>query len=261
MADYIFIRKSRNALSSLLHVLLNLALAVVSIGSTILTGSFIIGLILVFVSKWRIFAVNHRYWLVNLRSSLVDFIVGASFVFLAYFAGTTLLPVHFVLIVGYAVWLILIKPRSSAGWNIVQAISAILLGTTAASIFAAISDSLVLVILTFIIGYAASHHVIVQNDDRDASFISLVFGLIFSEIAWLSHSWLILYTIGSTGICFSQLSLILAVLAFTYFHVNAEISKRGNKLQFANVALPVLFSLLVIIVLIIGFSQPRFNIH
>ena len=80
MADYIFIRKSRNILSSFLHVILNLLLAIASIGATIITGNCIIGLILVVVSKWRIFAVNHRYWLLNLRSSLVDFNVGISFV-------------------------------------------------------------------------------------------------------------------------------------------------------------------------------------
>lgn len=261
MADYMFIRKSRNFLSSFLHVFFNLALAIFSIGATVITGSYIIGLILVIASKWRIFAVNHRYWLLNIRSSLVDFIVGTSFVLLAYTAGTTFLPVHLVLIAGYAIWLILVKPRSSASWNIIQAITAIFLGTTVASIFAAISDSLVLVISSFIIGYAASHHVLVQNDSRDASYLSLVCGLVFAEIAWLSNSWLILYTMSNTGICISQLSLILSVIAFAYFRINAEISAHGNKFKFKNVALPVLFCLLVVIVLIIGFSQPRFNIH
>lgn len=261
MADYIFIRKSRNALSSFLHVILNLLLAVVSIGATILTGNFIIGLVLVIISKWRIFAVNHRYWLLNIRSSLVDFIVGISFVLLAYAAGSVFLPVHLVLMIGYAIWLIFIKPRSSATFNIVQAICAILLGTTTATIFAAISDSAVLVISCFVIGFAASHHVLVQNDDKEATFISLICGLFFAEIAWLSHVWLIIYTIGTTGICISQLAIILSAIAFAYFEIQAAISKHRNKLKFADIALPILFSLLVIIVLIIGFSQPRFNIH
>lgn len=261
MADYIFIRKSRNFLSSFMHIFLNLALAILSIGATVITGSCIIGLILVIASKWRIFAVNHRYWLLNIRSSLVDFIVGTSFVLLAYAAGTTFLPVHFALMAGYSIWLILIKPRSSAGWTIVQAITAIILGMTSASVFAAISDNLVLVIAGFIVGYAASHHVLVQNDNRDASYLSLICGLVFAEISWLSNSWLILYTMSNTGICVSQLSLVLSVIAFAYFRINTEISTHGNKFKFKNVALPVLFCLLVVIVLIIGFSQPRFNIH
>lgn len=262
MADYIFIRKSRNALSSVLHIILNLLLATVSIGATIVTGSWLIGLILVFISKWRIFAVNHRYWLLNIRSSLVDFIVGISFVLLAYAAGSTFLPVHVALIVGYAVWLIFIKPRSSTTFNVVQAIVAILLGTTTASIFAPVSGPAILTLVSFVIGYAASHHVLVQNgENQDATFISLILGLVFGEISWLSYSWLIIYTIGTTGICFSQLSLILSALAFAYFEINHELAEHGNKFRFANVALPILFSILVIVVLVIGFSQPRFNIH
>ncbi len=265
MADYIFIRKSRNALSSLLHIILNLLLAVVSIGATVVTGNCIIGLILIVVSKWRVFAVNHRYWLVNLRSSLVDFIVGISFVLLAYAAGTTFLPVHFILMAAYAIWLIIIKPRSSVAATILQALVAVLLGTTTASIFAAITDSLLLVAAEFLIGFAASHHVLIQSEsnssDHNPTFISLVCGLFFSEIAWLSHTWLIIYTISSTGICVSQLAIILTLVSFAYFQIYRDVSKHDGKLKFQNVALPVVFSLVIIAVLIISFSQPRFNIH
>lgn len=260
MADYIFIRKSRNAISSLMHVILNLLLAVVSIGATVVTGSYIIGLVLIVVSKWRVFAVNHRYWLLNLRSSLVDFIVGISFVLLAYAAGTTFLPVHFVLMVSYAVWLIFIKPRSSARFAAIQSLIAIFLGITTAAIFAAITDSLVLVAAAFLIGFAASHHVLVQSAEASPTYISLVTGLIFAEIAWLSHSWLIIYTFGRSGLCISQLAVILTVLAYAYFQIQHELIANGGKIKFGNVAVPVIFSLVVVAVLIISFSQPRFNI-
>ena len=261
MADYIFIRKSRNALSSLAHVILNLLLAVVSIGATVVTGNCIIGLILIVASKWRVFAVNHRYWWLNIRSSLVDFIVGISFVLLAYAAGTTFLPMHFALMTGYALWLIVIKPRSSLNFAIVQALIAVLLGTTTASVFAAFTDSWVLVISEFIIGFAAAHHVLIQSSEQEYAFISIVSGLIFAEIAWLSHAWLIIYTLGASGICVSQLGLILTVVAFAFFKVYGEISQHNGKLNFRNVALPVIFSLVIVVILIVGFSQPRFNIH
>ena len=84
MADYVLIRKSRNVISSVLHVFLNILLGVGSVAITIATGSWIIGIILVIISKWRVFAVRPRYWLVNILSSLVDLIVGSSFVFIAY---------------------------------------------------------------------------------------------------------------------------------------------------------------------------------
>jgi hypothetical protein len=260
MADYIFIRKSRNAISSLMHVILNLLLAVVSIGATVVTGSYLIGLVLIVVSKWRVFAVNHRYWLLNLRSSLVDFIVGVSFVLLAYAAGTTFLPVHFVLMISYAVWLIFIKPRSSSRFAVIQALIAVLLGTTTATIFAAISDSIVLVASEFLIGFAASNHVLVQSNEENPTYISLVVGLIFAEIAWLSNSWLIIYTFGSSGLCLSQLAIILTVLSYAYFQIYNESVTHDGKIKFGNVAVPIIFSLVVVAVLIISFSQPRFNI-
>lgn len=260
MADYIFIRKSRNAISSLMHVILNLLLAVVSIGATVVTGSYLIGLVLIVVSKWRVFAVNHRYWLLNLRSSLVDFIVGVSFVLLAYAAGTTFLPVHFVLMISYAVWLIFIKPRSSSRFAVIQALIAVLLGTTTATIFVAISDSIVLVASEFLIGFAASNHVLVQSNEENPTYISLVVGLIFAEIAWLSNSWLIIYTFGSSGLCLSQLAIILTVLSYAYFQIYNESVTHDGKIKFGNVAVPIIFSLVVVAVLIISFSQPRFNI-
>lgn len=261
MANYIFIRKSRNALSSLMHMILNLLLAVVSIGATVITGNCLIGIVLIIVSKWRVFAVNHRYWWLNIRSSLVDFIVGISFVLLAYAAGSIFLPVHFVLMGAYAIWLIFIKPRSSFNFAIAQALVAVLVGTTAATVFAAITDSIVLVLSEFIIGYAASHHVLIQGEDKETSFISLVCGLFAAEIAWLSHAWLIIYTFASTGICVSQLAIILTVLMFAYFKIYNNLHKNEGKLNLGELALPLVFTLVIIAVLIIGFSQPRFNIH
>lgn len=262
MADYIFIRKSRNAISSLTHVILNLLLAVVSIGATVITVSPIIGLVLVLASKWRIFAVNHRYWWLNIRSSLVDLIVGVSFVLLAFFASDRVfLPVHFVLMAGYAFWLIIIKPRSSPTFAIVQALIAVLLGTTAASIFAAISESWILVLAEFVIGFAAAHHVLVQSAEQDYALMAMTFGLFFAEISWLAHAWLIIYTIGTTGLCVSQLAIILTILSFAFFKIYSAISEHGGKLKFKDIALPVIFSLVVIVVLLISFSQPRFNIH
>lgn len=262
MADYILIRKSRNALSSLVHVILNLLLAVVSIGATVITGNCIIGLILIVASKWRVFAVNHRYWWLNIRSSLVDFIVGISFVLLAYAAGSIFMPVHFVLMIAYAVWLIAIKPRSSTAFTIAQSLIAVLIGTTTATIFSAlVDDAVVLVLAEYIIGYASIHHVLIQGDERESSFISVTGGLVSAEIAWLSHAWLILYSFTSSGICISQLAIIMTVLMFAFFQIYQNMTQHSGKLQIRDIALPLVFSIIVIIVLIIGFSQPRFNIH
>ena len=128
MADYILIRKSRNVISSILHVVLNILLGIGSVAITVITGSWIIGAILVLISKWRIFAVRPRYWLINIKSNLVDLIVGLSFVFITYCSGTDWLPVHLLLGLGYTCWLIFLKPKSSELATSAQSLFCVFLG-------------------------------------------------------------------------------------------------------------------------------------
>ena len=260
MADFIFIRKSRNILSSILHILFNIFLAIISIFVTIITGSWILGILLVLLSKWRVFAVRPRYWLVNLKSNLVDLIVGAGVVFIPYCAGTTIYPIHYILTVFYIVWLIGIKPLSSTFATELQALLAIFIGTTAAVLMTASAHSIFLCLSCFVIGYGAARHVIVQSDDRDFSLITLTCGLVAAELAWLCHSWLIVYRFGITGIIVPQLSVILIILAFAFSTAYKSILKHDGKFKSSEVAMPLFFSLLTVIIIIIWFSQPIFNV-
>ena len=109
MADYVLARKSRNIASSAVHVLLNILLGFGAVLIPVFSGSPVLGLLLVFVSKWRVFAVRSRYLWLNIKSNLVDFIVGFSIVLLSYYSGLSLAPVHFILIVVYVCWLLFIK--------------------------------------------------------------------------------------------------------------------------------------------------------
>ena len=258
MADYILIRKSRNILSSVLHVVFNLLLSIGSIALTVITGSFLLGIILVLISKWRVFAVRPRYWLLNLKSSIVDFTVGVSFVLIAYCSGTTVLPVHFILAVLYASWLIFLKPRSSILAAKAQAIVAIFLGTTAVTLMTANADSVFMLLPCFVIGYGAARHVLVQSEDHDYTIITFIAGLLFAEIAWLCHSWLIVYKFSSLGIILPQLSIILSILAFAVNSVYESAVKNDGKAKAADVMMPVIFSILLIAIIVIWFSRPAF---
>ena len=86
MSDFILARKSRNIASTMVHVFMNLLLGIGAVLITLLSNSPLIGLILVITSKWRVFAVRPRYFWINLKSNLVDYIVGISTVLLAYSA-------------------------------------------------------------------------------------------------------------------------------------------------------------------------------
>ncbi|MBQ6130269.1 hypothetical protein IJI72_01055 [Candidatus Saccharibacteria bacterium] len=259
--DYIFIRKSRNALSSVLHVLMNVLLGAGSILIGLVSGSWLIGFILVLVSKWRMFAVRPRYLLLNLKSNLVDLIVGFSFVLLGFFSGSELLPVHYLLAISYTVWLIFIKPKTSKNWTLFQALVAVFLGTSASVILCASLNSALLVILEFIIGYAAARHVLVQNNNSlENGFPALLLGTLFAELSLFLHSWLIIYTFVDFGLMLPQLALVLSLLAFMLEKVYSSVELHDGAFRLKPVALPLAFGTLLILIILIGFSNPIFNV-
>ncbi|MBQ3326083.1 hypothetical protein IJG79_02985 [Candidatus Saccharibacteria bacterium] len=260
MADYVLIRKSRNVISSILHVILNILLGVGSIAITVITGSWILGLILVLISKWRIFAVRPRYWWLNIMSSLVDLIVGASFVLIAFCSGRSWLIVHTILAMAYTLWLIFLKPRSSELAAEMQSLIAVFLGTTAVTMLFASSDSIFMVISCFFIGFAASRHLLVQADDNEFGLLTYSCGLVAAEIAWMCNSWLIVYTFGNTGIIVPQLSVILTIFAFISGRVYRSSIKHDGKIQLSEITTPLIFSILVVVMLVIWFSNPIFDV-
>lgn len=259
MAKYV-LRRSKNALSSFLHVVLNLLLGFGSIAVTVLSGSWILGLLLVIISKWRVFAVRPRFWWANIKANLVDFIVGVSFVLLAYTAGSSFLIVHLILAICYSLWLIVLKPLSSARATAVQALVAVFIGSGTAAIMIGAKDAVWLSLICFIIGYGATRHVLIQNDEKDFFFLSFLVGLLFAEIAWLCQSWLIIYTFGSTGILVAQISIILTLFSLILGCTYKSLIRHEGKLRFSDIAIPVICSVVLIAVVVIGFSRPIFNI-
>ena len=260
MADYVLIRKGRNIISSIIHIVLNILLGFGSIALTVITGSWTLGIILVLISKWRIFAVRPYYWLLNIKSNLVDLIVGSSFVLLAFCAGTTILPIHWILAISYTLWLVLLKPRSSDLATETQSLIAVFLGISAVTLLGGAYNAIWLVLAAFVIGYGASRHVLVQSEDHDFTIITFICGLIAAEITWLCHSWLIIYTFGSTGIAIPQLAIILTIFGFLFGRTYKSILKRDGHFKIADVATPIIFSIIVIAIMIIWFSKPIFDI-
>ena len=260
MADYILARKSRNIASSFVHVFLNLLLGIGAVLITVLSNSPVLGLLLVLVSKWRVFAVRLRYLWLSIKSNLVDLIVGFSVVLLSYYAGSAFLPVHIILAIFYCAWLLIIKPLSNDNATTIQSLIAVFLGTSACSIMTSGLDSILLVVLEFLIGYACSRHVLSQSEDKNYTLTTLVCGLMFAEITWLSNAWSIVYTFGSTGIRIPQVALILTIFAFVYNRVREATIKYQDDFRFKHILAPVLFGTIIVSIIVLWFSNPIFNI-
>ena len=260
MADFVLARKSRNIASSMVHILLNLVLGVGAVLITVLSSSPLLGIIMVLASKWRVFAVRARYLWLNIKSNLVDLIVGLSVVLLAYYAGPNFLPVDIILMIFYPVWLLFIKPLSSDTAAMVQSLIAVFLGMSAVTIMSSGLDSIVIVLLAFLVGYATSRHVLIQSDEKDFTLTTLICGLLFSEIALLSDLWSIIYTFGDTGIRIPQLAIILTIFAFIYNYTRNAVIKYQNDFRLKHIMGPAIFSICLILIIVLGFSNPIFNI-
>ncbi|MBO4276161.1 hypothetical protein J5868_00400 [Candidatus Saccharibacteria bacterium] len=260
MADYILARKSRNIASGAVHIFLNILLGIGAVLVTVFSSSPLFGFLLVLVSKWRIFAVRRRYLWLNLKSNLVDLIVGMSVVLLSYYAGNTLLPVDFVLMSFYVIWLVIIKPLSSENATLAQSLIAVFLGISATTFVTAGQSPVFTIFLAFLVGYAASRHVLSQTSNRDFTMTTLVCGLIFAEIAWLCQSWAIVYTFGASGIRIPQVAIILTIFAFIYNYARQAIIRYQDDFRFRHIIGPVLFGVILVGIIVIWFSNPIFNI-
>ena len=261
MADFIFIRKTRNAASSAVHILLNIVFAISAVMLTVFTGSPILGLILVAISKWRVFAVRPHYIWPNFKANLLDFIVGVSMVLIAYYSGSNYLALDILLTAIYCVWLIFIKPRTSETANFVQALIAVFFGMTAASIMTSNLDPIIISVLAFVVGYSAGRHIISQtSDDKDFALSTLTCGLIFAEIAWLCNSWMIIYTFGASGIRIPQLAIVLTIFTYVFASARSAAAKNDGDFKFRDILAPIIFGIVVVSVMLIWFSNPIFNI-
>ncbi len=265
MADYVLLRKGRNALSTVMHVVLNVALAVGSVALTVISRSWILGVLLVLLSKWRVVAVRPRYWWLNIKANLVDYIVGISLVLLVYIADTSSLNAwHIILMATYIIWLIFIKPRSSEKANELQSLFAVFFGTYAAAVVTdTLNNPLLLTLICFVIGYGASRHILMQGEDHDYTLSTFIFGLVFAELAWFLYHWTIVYSLdlGSISFDIPQLPIAITTTFFVFMRGYKSAVRHDGAIRVDDIFLPAVFSALLMFVMIFFFSAAKFNIY
>jgi hypothetical protein len=253
----------RSFISELVYTILNIALAVAVLLAVRYTGSIGFAILLVLLSKWRIFAVRPRYWWVNLQSNMVDIIVSVSIVLAMYTVNATsalsegiqlLLLVAITLL--YIGWLLFIKPRSKRVYICIQAAAAILLGSAALFTISFDWPVSVVVIGMWLIGYTAARHVLSSYDEEThALFLSLAWGLVIAEIAWVSYHWAIAYPLPIvSSLMLPQVAIVTTLLSFLAFKVYDSFYHHA-KIRMSDVLLPLLFTLSVFIVLLVIFNR------
>lgn len=257
--EFIKIARRQSFLASSMHVLLNISLVAIIWLSIWVTGSPFVAIGLVFMSKWRVFAVRPRFWMANIKSNLVDLIVCLSLTGLMWNSGAANISISAaILAIIYTVWLTIIKPQSKKIFIDIQAIFSIFIGFFALFVIGYGWPVSITIILAWLIGYSAFRHVLAVKENNSLEILSLMWGLILAEISWIFSHWTVGYPLfGLNALVVPQVAIIAAVLSFLVFSMYRSKEDDG-KISFQEIVLPLLFTLAVFVV-VMGFfsSSPQ----
>lgn len=261
--DFLKVKHRRKSLTSnILYYGFNIALPILALLLIRSTGSIVLPMILVVLSKWRIFAVRPRFWLPNLQANMVDLIVGISVVISMAMVNSAnasvlqILSFQIFLTLFYILWLLVIKPQSKRVFVIAQGGIALFFG--ASTIFASLSyftPSFIVVVLMWTLGYLVARHVLSSYKEKQITLLSFTWAFFVAELSWLAYHWTIAYSLpGLPFVQIPQIAILLSLFAFiTLTYYNSY--KKHKKIILNEVLLPAIFSILVTIVLLVFFDN------
>jgi hypothetical protein len=200
-----------------------------------------IAVLLVLLSKWRMFSVKARHWPANLRANAVDIFVGLSFV--TFMTTTSIVSLQLFWAAVYACWLLVIKPQSTPLWVGIQALLSQMLSLVAIYLYFSESSTTLLVFLTWGVTYLCARHFLTAFDETMSPAISYAWSFFAASIAWLTGHWLIFYgPIAQPALLLSVLAYGLAAMHYLQ-HTNRLTT--NMKLQFVAVMFMVVMFLIV----------------
>ena len=246
--------KRKTIFGDIAYYILNIGLAagLLVISQTIQHPAFAI--VLVLLSKWRIFAVRPRYWWTNLLANMVDIIVGLSIAIMMYLPNVGFI-VQASLAAFYAVWLVVIKPMSNRNAMMWQSATAILFGTMALFMVSYEWPVSLVVLSMFAIGYSAVRHFLLTYDEKDIIFLSAIWGVLFAEIGWLAHFWSFGYVIpGLEVLKIPQVTIIILLLSFLGERTYRSWEKHKS-IEISDVLAPALLVIALVCTILIFFNS------
>lgn len=259
----------RSRWSDVVYILLNIAyaaalLALVSPGVDLPYLAYI----LVLLSKWRVVAVRPRFWFANLQANFVDFMVGISVVTLMLLTAASTPWVAVLLAILFGFWLLVLKPHTAQRWVLVQAAVGQFVSLTALFSLAHgfelkpfITDSsFPTVVIAWVIGYMTARHALSSfRGEEERSFLSLIWGFVLAELAWLAHHWTIAYSIyndvaADKQLMIPQVAIVATLLSFVAIRWYDSFHSPDDKKAVKDARAATIFSIAVLAILLIFFN-------
>ncbi len=165
-----------------------------------------LAVLLVLITKWRMFAMRPRFWPAIVRANAVDIMVGLATVVFMTHSNSASMQLFWAIL--YMVWQIFIKPGRSTISISGQAMIGQIYGLTALFIAWPAAPLFVLVFATWTICYLSARHFLSSFDEPYTSLYSHTWGYFAAGLAWLGVHWLLFYGV------IAQPVLLLNVLGF-----------------------------------------------
>lgn len=234
-------------IGDLLHIGVNILFVAVIYSTVEVWGLVPLAVVLVLLSKWRVFAVQPRFWLPNIRANLVDLIVGISTIILSYQSESGWVSLVWMAL--YLGWLLLLKPQTQELWVGAQAFWAQFLGLIAIfMVNTLVGQPLVVCALVWLIGWAAARHFFSNYEEPHYRSLGLIWGFLISQLAWVMLHWLQFYIIFDIKI--ATIALIVAILSASlgsiYHSYKKETLHRGVVMENALFA-GALFTVILVL--------------
>lgn len=240
--------KPANGFSTLFHVAYRLALPIVIFVLIRLDIGLLPPLLVIWLSKWRIFAVRPRFWPANIRANGVDITVGISAIL--FMANTETMAFQLLWAALYGVWLVCIKPSSNSLLVSVQAAIGQCCGLMA--LFIAWGDGPLygLVLSAGLVCYLAARHFFDSFNEPYAKLLAYIWAYFGAALTWVLGHMLVVYP-KQDGLV-AQPTLFLVAIGFTlgtiyyleHFDRLSKLIKRELLFLCASVVVILLISLL-----------------
>lgn len=232
--------KPAKGFSHILYLGLNVLLPILAY---ILVRIDFVGLaiLLVLLSKWRMFAVRPRYWIANIIQNGVDIMVAVSLII--FMASTSVIWWQLLWTLLYGGWLLWLKPRFDVLSVSAQAMVGQLLGLSVLYIKFGDSSIVGLVAGTWLVTYLAARHYLTSFEESHSALLAHIWAYFSASLAFVLAHWLLFY--GSIA----QIIVILTTIgyglaALYYLDATDRLSKTLQK-QLAGIMLAILLIIVV----------------
>jgi hypothetical protein len=203
-----------------------------------------LALLMIILSKWRMFAVKPRFWASNIRANSVDIMVGVSIVLFMNHSGSLAVQIGWIAV--YAIWLVFIKPATGLLMISAQAFIAQFSALMALYLVWPAGPVVGLSFITGGICFLAARHFFDSFDEPYARMLSFIWGYFGAALAWLLSHWLLYYRgVAQPTLLLSALGYGMAVIYYLDHHDRLS---KGLRRQFV-------FIMLAIVLVVLTFSD------